>query len=171
MTLTYSPIPGETLPSIASKLLGDPGRFREIADLNAIDIFEEALSFTQLQIPTIDELLKPAAPILAGLRNVEGWIEKANEFLPEEFRGYTKDALKLLGDINGALDDPVSTIGDILGRAEGLLGGKDGQMYQVIDWLLTRRSPDRSKLQGALSGVLEEAASEAARIATVAVLS
>jgi hypothetical protein len=170
MALAYTPIAGETLASIASKFLGDPGRFREIADLNAIDIFEEALSLSQIQIPTIDELLKPAAPILAGLRNVEGWIEKANEILPPEFQGYTKDALKLLGDINGALDDPISTIGDILGRAEGLLGGKDGQMYQVIDWLLTRRSPDRSKLQGALSGVLDSAASEAARIATVAVL-
>lgn len=153
----HNVISGETLSSIASDLLGDPGRFRELADLNGIDVFEEVLDRTQIQIPTVDELLKPAAPVLAALQDVEGWIEKANEILPESLRGYTKDALKLLGDINGALDDPVSTIGDLLGRAEGILGGKDGQLYQVVDWLLTRRSPDRAGVTGVLGSAVNQA--------------
>lgn len=170
MPTTHTVISGETLASIATDLLGDPGKFRELADLNAVDIFEEVIDRTQIQIPTLDELLKPAAPVLAKLKDVEGWIEKANEILPEEFRGYTKDALKLIGDINGALDDPVSTIGDLLGRAEGVLGGKDGQLYQVVDWLLTRRSPDRAKLKGIVGDVADTGLSEVARVATVAAL-
>lgn len=48
------------LDVIAFDQLGDAGRFREIADLNGIDIFEQITSGKQIQIPNKDELVQIA---------------------------------------------------------------------------------------------------------------
>jgi hypothetical protein len=52
-------IEGETLSGIAGDVLGDPGAWREIAELNNIDDPRRVPAGAQLIIPTQRQLIRP----------------------------------------------------------------------------------------------------------------
>lgn len=150
MPFAHSIVAGESINQVAAQYQVD---WRDIADLNGLDPLQDVLLGGVLEIPTADEILAPARPILAKFQDAEALLQRANEILPESLSGYTAEALRLVGDINGAIDRAESTITDILGEADRVLSG--ASTYQVVDWLLTKVSPDRSRFAGVLSKVRE----------------
>jgi len=142
--------PGETIDAIAHRYGID---WRDLADLNNLDPLDDVLLNGVLDVPTVEELLAPATPVFAQVRNTTALLQRADDLLPESLSGYTAEALALVGEVNGAIDTAESTVTEILGQADRVLGG--GGTYQAVEWLLTKVSPDRSRFAGALAKVQE----------------
>ena len=141
---------GESIDAIAHQYGID---WRDLADINGLDPLNDILLDGILDIPTTDELLAPARPLLSSLKDAEAILQRANDLLPESLSNYTAEALAFVGEVNGAIESAESTISDILGEADRVLSG--GSAYGAIDWLLTKVSPDRSRFAGALAKVQE----------------
>ena len=150
MPFAHSIVAGESINSVAALYQVD---WREIADLNGLDPLQDVLLDGVLEIPTAEEILAPARPILARFQDAEALLQRANDLLPESLSSYTTEALRLVGEINGTIGQVESTITDILGEADRVLSG--ASTYQVVEWLLTKVSPDRSRFAGALAKVQE----------------
>ncbi|MGJ3244934.1 MAG: LysM peptidoglycan-binding domain-containing protein [Elainellaceae cyanobacterium] len=74
---------GDTLESLAFRHLGDGQNWRELADINEIDIFEPLQIGTLLDIPNKDELqrrVNQAAEDLSDDLNLTPVLNKASEF-------------------------------------------------------------------------------------------
>ena len=143
-------VAGGEINTIASRYGID---WRDLADLNNLDPLDGVLLDGILDIPTAEELLAPARPLLSRLNDAEAILARADALLPESLSSYTSEALRLVGEINGAIDTAESTITAVLGDVDRVLSG--GSTHQIVDWLLTKVSPDRSRFAGALAKVQE----------------
>lgn len=63
-------VPAATgLDVIAYELFGDPGNFREIAEVNGLDIFEQLPIGEQIEVPTQEEILAKAKEVIGSNLN------------------------------------------------------------------------------------------------------
>lgn len=140
---------GDSLPALASKYLGNPGNFREIAKLNGLNVLEKLPLNLPIEIPDPEELIGKVQPILgevsttinAAVDEVEGFLDKVDSFGGGELQGYTKVARDALGEVNGVLGKAESLLGK--GLKGFKLGGKEsgrnyqqGKVLRLVDWLL-----------------------------------
>lgn len=130
--------PGESIAAIASDIFnGDVVRFTELLDLNPdIDVFGELTQSLNIEIPDTSQIFNAAKPLLSQIgetiTNATGTVEAIAGKLPTELQGYAKDAIKLLGEVNGVLGEVEST----LTKAEEQVREYDGQPVKLVQWLL-----------------------------------
>jgi hypothetical protein len=129
---------GDSLISLAQRHLGDFRRWRDVAAQNGINPLEGLATGLDLDIPTPDELLKVATPILskvsAGVNAAQQVTEQIGQVL-QSVGGYTPEAQKLLGEVNGVLGEVESTLGQV-DQKVGELRDYASQGVRLIDWLL-----------------------------------
>ena len=129
---------GETLSQLADRIFnGDVLRFTEILDSNPnIDVFEELSEGLRVEIPEVSQILNYAKPQLSAvsetITGVSNTVNAVVEKLPPQLQGYAKEAVELLGEING-----------VVGKAESILNGAEEQInkygdnpVKVVQWLL-----------------------------------
>lgn len=143
--------PGDTLSSVSDRILNDPLRFPEILDLNpSLDVFSELPQELPIQIPDLAQQLNFAQPALSSISQSVGgvgrWLSEAERQLnslvgnlPSELQGYAQDAINAVGDINGITGDIQQTVGEGLSAAEQSLRSYQGELVQLVPWLLGRR--------------------------------
>ncbi|MBH8566710.1 hypothetical protein I8748_31940 [Nostoc sp. CENA67] len=129
---------GDTIASLASQIFnGDVTRFTELLDLNPdIDVFGDLVEGLDLEIPDTSQILNYAKPVLSQigetLDTATSTLTTLQTQLPGNLQGYTADALKLLGDVNGVLGDVETT----LNKTEEQISSYDGKPVQLVKWLL-----------------------------------
>lgn len=137
--------PGENLSLLASRIFnGDALRFTELLDLNPdLDVFDDLTQEVELNIPSTEQIFNYAKPALTSvgqaLAQVNGFTEQATNAinqvagqLPPQLQGYAKEALELVGEINGI----VGKAQTVLGEAENQLREYEGQAVKLVPWLL-----------------------------------
>lgn len=147
--------PGDALNTIAAKVF--PGenvsRFTEILD--QIDDPEKAVQTLlgdliegqSLALPSVEQIESFAEPVLQEvaaslggakgfLGQLEGTITDISQKLPPELQGYSKEALRLIGEANGVL----GKVEGVLGQAKEKLRDYKGQATNLIGWLLSGKS-------------------------------
>lgn len=137
--------PGENLSLLASRVFnGDVLRFTEILDLNPdLDVFGELTQEIQLNIPSTEQIFNYAKPALTSvgqaLQQVNGFTEQATNAinqisgqLPAGLQGYAKEAIALVGEINGIAGKAQTAIDGV----EGQLREYEGQAVKLVPWLL-----------------------------------
>jgi phage tail protein X len=146
MAKAVKTVPGDTLASIAANHYGDAMRCFDLVEFNGLDpavIFDEIPEGVQLDLPDPLELFEPARPVLQRaseiVTDVETAITQIAGVLPPGLAGYTDEALRFLGEINGAIGSVETTImgvlEDIPGAARAVLGDST---YRVVEWMLHR---------------------------------
>jgi hypothetical protein len=124
------PIPGEDLATIAGRALGDPSRFREIAELNGGLNPLDPIGTAGVLIPTQEELASVVEPALQSVRTgVTSVLQQATA----DIQGYIPEVLRDVADINGIVglvEGPLNQVLDTV--ADRVYGGRT----QLIDWLL-----------------------------------
>lgn len=141
-------LPLEDLGTFAARALGDPSRFREIADLNGLNPLEALTGGTLLEVPNPEELLAQIEPQLQSVATgVESALQQATTTL-EQVRGYTQVARNAVGDVNGILGQVDSQLDQVLGTVRQY----QGQAPHLVDWLLDtgRRNLNVETLQAQL---------------------
>ncbi|RCJ20128.1 hypothetical protein A6S26_05250 [Nostoc sp. ATCC 43529] len=129
---------GDSIATLASEIFnGDVTRFTELLDLNPdIDVFGELVEGIDLELPDTSQILNYAKPVLSQigetLDTATNTLTTLQTQLPGNLQGYAKDALKLLGDVNGVLGDVETT----LNKAEEQISSYDGKPVQLVKWLL-----------------------------------
>ncbi len=130
--------PGESISAIAHRIFnGDVSRFTEILDLNPdIDVFEELVEGVNIQLPDTSQILNYAKPVLSEISETIGGatstISAIQEKIPPQLQGYTQEALKVLGEINGV----VGEVESVLGKAGETVNKYGGKPVQLVRWLL-----------------------------------
>ncbi len=140
--------PGENLSLLASRVFnGDALRFTEILDLNPdLDVFGELKQELKLNIPSTDQIFNYAQPALTSvgqaLQQVNGFADQATNAinqisgkLPPQLQGYAKEAIALVGEINGIAGKAQT----VLDGAESKLREYEGQAVKLVPWLLGGR--------------------------------
>ena len=147
---------GETLAEFAAAKLGDASAFRDILEANPELDPEETLFDVEtlvetvgsefgLRVPGLNDLLPAVTPILSRVQSVAstatGFLNKVEGFLPPELDGYTSEALKALGDVNGALSgvsttDLPSLVNGLLRGDNGAVSDENGLTHNPVEWLL-----------------------------------
>lgn len=130
--------PGETISQLADRIFnGDVLRFTEMLDLNPdVDIFDELIEGARVEIPDASQILNYAKPQLSAvsetITGASQTVSAVTEKLPPQLQGYAKEAINLLGEING-----------VVGKAESVLNGAEAQLnkygdkpVKVVQWLL-----------------------------------
>jgi hypothetical protein len=131
-------IPGDSIATIASDIFnGDVTRFTELLDLNPdIDVFGELTQGIKIELPDTSQILNYAKPVLSGvgetIKNTTDTISAIQDKLPSQLQGYSKEALKLLGEVNGILGEVEST----LDKASSQLQTYSGEPVKLVRWLL-----------------------------------
>ena len=136
--------PGENLSQLSDRLFGDPLRFTEVLDLNPdLDVFGNLAQETSLEVPEAAQILNYAAPVFGSvskalnqadgfLDQVEGAIVNIADDLPPQFQGYAKEALELVGELNGVVGQAQS----IVAQGQDKLRQYEGQAVKLVPWLL-----------------------------------
>jgi hypothetical protein len=149
---TITILPADALNLVASRVFPgeDVSRFTEILD--QIDDPEEALTTLfgdlvegdVLPLPSVQQIESFAQPVLtkisASIGGAKGFLGEAESAitsisgkLPPRLQGYAKEALEVVGELNGVLGDAESLLGD----AEDKLREYGGQGTSVVSWLLS----------------------------------
>lgn len=137
--------PGENLSLLASRVFnGDVLRFTELLDLNPdLDVFGELQQELNVEIPSTEQIFNYAKPALTSvgqaLQQVNGLtsqvsnaIEQFSGQLPPQLQGYAKEALEIVGEINGIAGKAQT----VLDGAENKLREYEGQAVKLVPWLL-----------------------------------
>lgn len=140
--------------AVAERVLGDSLRVEELFDLNPSLIFEDPENFIGevINVPSEEQILNFAKPQLtkvgAALSGAGDVIDQARSLitdvsgkLPPQFQGYTKEALKQLGKLNGIRENAEQAISEkTLSELLGKIGrGGTGTETTLIKWLLGKR--------------------------------
>jgi hypothetical protein len=138
MPALIEPLPGEDLASFASRVLGDPSRFRDIADqnggLNPLATLSPQLA---LLVPSQEELATTLEPALQSIRTgVSATIASATA----QLQSYIPEVIRQAADINGIVGDIEGPLNQLLDQ--GVQAIETGRA-QLVDWLL-----DKSPTQG-----------------------
>lgn len=144
--------PGEDLPALAARVFnGDVSRFTEILDLNpSLDVFGSLPQELDVNIPQPSQILNFARPALSRvsqslsgvgryLSEAEKLLNEAKNVIPEGLQGYASEALDLVGEINGVVGDIEQKASTTLDSIDSTLRQYDGQLVQLVPWLLGRR--------------------------------
>lgn len=130
--------PGESINAIAHRIFnGDVSRFTELLDLNPdIDVFAELVEGADIKLPDTSQILNYAKPVLSEISETIGGatstISAIQEKIPAQLQGYTKEALKVLGEVNGVVGEVESVLGKV-GETASKYGDKP---VQLVRWLL-----------------------------------
>ena len=137
--------PGENLALLSARIFnGDPLRFPEILDLNPnLDVFWDLAQEANIDIPTPDQIFNYAQPALTSigqaLQEVNGFTEQATNAinqvagqLPPELQGYAKEALDIVGEVNGIVGEAQT----VLTNATDQLRQYQGKAVKLVPWLL-----------------------------------
>jgi hypothetical protein len=118
----------------ALEAFGDPTRWREIADLNKLNVLKTP-DFAQLELPGKDELSlqAQAQPLLTSVANgLNGAGQIASKISPQ-LGGYVAEAQRLLGQVNGVLGKAES----VYNKAQQIAKTRDyKEAIKLVDWLL-----------------------------------
>lgn len=140
-----TPNPGEDLATFASRTLGDPVRFRDIAALNNLNPLQTLSSQAALLVPTQEELSKALEPALESVRT---GVTTTLADLTSQVQSYIPEVIRQAADINGIIGTVQGPLNDWLDRgAQVVYEGRT----QLVDWLLDKTSA------GTDTGQLEEA--------------
>lgn len=129
---------GDSIATLASDIFnGDVTRFTELLDLNPdVDVFGELTQGLKIELPDTYIILNYAKPVLSEvgetIKNTTNTISAIQEKLPSQLQGYSKEALKLLGEVNGVLGEVEST----LDKANSQLQTYSGEPVKLVRWLL-----------------------------------
>ena len=141
MPQTIVPSAGQTVGSIAGQLLNDPSRFREIADLNGIDVLDDLIE-ESIQVPLLRELQR-VKPGLSRIRTgLDTTLSQAEEIVSRA-SGYTETARNAVGEVNGLFDSIDSTLENALTT----LADVQGEATRTIDWLLDKAEVVQNALE------------------------
>jgi hypothetical protein len=150
---------GDSIAGLASTYLKDSSYFRELCDENEWN----PLSDTPLpinvaaKIPSLEAIVPAAKSKLDRAQNlvnsakgrveqvgrlsgqVSGSIEALDKALPAQYRGYTKEALEAIAEVNGAIGTVTSTLTDALEKADKSItkARYGGSRVRLVDWLLS----------------------------------
>lgn len=135
---------GDTLQTLLFDQLesidGYNPNWRSIADKAALDPLKALPIGDAVQLPEVDQLIGQADSLLgsvsAGLNQAKGQIgevfKQISQYLPP---GYTEEAQKLLGEVNGVFGQVESIVGQ--GKAAiGKARDYKGEVVKLVDWLL-----------------------------------
>lgn len=130
--------PGETISQLSDRIFnGDVLRFTELLDLNPnLDVFGELSEGITVEIPEVSQILNYAKPQLSAvsetITGISSTVSAVVEKLPPQLQGYAKEAVNLLGEINGVVGQAES----ILGKAEAEINKYGDKPVKVVQWLL-----------------------------------
>lgn len=141
--------PGDTFASIAARIFpnAEVSRFTELLDANPdLDLFSDLIEGTELQLPSTAQIESRVQPVLtkiaSSLGGAKGYLGQAESVinavsgvLPESLQGYAKEALNIVGEANGVIDNAETILGDV----QSAVGGDrayGGQGVQLVSWLL-----------------------------------
>ncbi|HEY9735490.1 MAG TPA: hypothetical protein V6D06_04380 [Trichocoleus sp.] len=140
MPIQIEALPGEDLATLAARTLGDPSRFREIANLNGLNPLERLAGGLPINIPTSAELLAQVEPALSSVvSGVESALLQTQTTL-EQVSGYTTEAQRLVGEVNGVLGNVESQLDTLLESARQY----QGEAVRLVDWLLDKGTAQAS---------------------------
>lgn len=152
---------GQSISGLASTYLKDPSYFRELCDENGWNPLGDTPLPVNInaKIPDPLELIPSAKSKLdraqATVNAVKGRVEQAGRLtgqisgmldkididkLPVQFRGYSRESLEAIKEVNGAIGDISSTLTETLEKADKSIGKVrqyGGQRTRLVDWLLS----------------------------------
>ncbi|BAZ39402.1 hypothetical protein NIES4101_53550 [Calothrix sp. NIES-4101] len=137
---------GETISQLSDRIFnGDVLRFTELLDLNPnLDVFGELTQGIEIEIPDVAQILNYAKPQLSAvsetITGISSTVSAVVEKLPSQLQGYAKEAVELLGEINGVVGQAES----LLGQAEAEINKYGDKPVKVVQWLLGYESPTTS---------------------------
>lgn len=142
----------DSLWQIAAQNLGDPTKFRDIAELNGIgNILNKIDTNKTINIPETNDYIKKAEPILGDIaKSTRGYskqisaltgevsnkIQTYSKYLPPEFKRYSDVAVKYLGEVNGVVGKVETELEGKLKGVTDQLRKYGGQSTRLVDWLL-----------------------------------
>lgn len=143
MPQLIEPSAGQTLGSIAGKVLADSSRFREIADLNDLNPLDD-LTGVALEVPLLAELQR-IEPALTRIRTgIDATLAQAEEIVSRA-QGYSETARNAVGEVNNIF----GTIDSTLDQAIDFIADTQNEVTRTVDWLL-----DKSQtLQSGISNI------------------
>jgi phage tail protein X len=130
--------PGESLSAIAHRIFnGDVTRFTELLDLNpSLSVFEDLTEGLNIEIPDTAQIFNYAKPVLSEISETiggaTGTISAIQDKIPPQLQGYTQEALKVLGEVNGVVGDTFA----VFGKAEEVASKYGNKPVQLVRWLL-----------------------------------
>lgn len=145
MPEAITPNPGEDLATFASRALGDPSRFRDIAALNNLNPLQTLSSQAALLVPTQEELASALEPVLDSIRT---GVTTTLTDLASQVQSYIPETIRQAADINGIIGDVQGPLNEWLDKgSQAIYGGRT----QLVDWLLDKAesSTDSSQLEEA----------------------
>lgn len=148
-TLTVKP--GEQLNALAARVFPgqDVTRFVEILDLNEeLDVFGDLPQELSVNIPEPEQILQFAQPVLSevseaiggakgAIAQVTEQIESVAGKLPPQFQGYAKQALEVVGQVNGVIGEAEALLEKLPGEATDKLRQYQGEVTRLVPWLLS----------------------------------
>ena len=142
-----SPSAGQTLGSIAGKVLGDSSRFREIADLNDLNPLDD-LSALSISVPLISEL-QQIEPALTRIRTgIDATLAQAQE-IATRAQGYSETARNAVGEVNNIFNTVESTLDSAL----EFIASAQNEVGQTVDWLLDKSETLQSGITNVASTI------------------
>ena len=142
-----SPSAGQTLGSIAGKVLGDSSRFREIADLNDLNPLDD-LSALSISVPLVSEL-QQIEPALTRIRTgIDATLAQAQE-IATRAQGYSETARNAVGEVNNIFNTVESTLDSAL----EFIASAQNEVGQTVDWLLDKSETLQSGITNVASTI------------------
>lgn len=150
---------GDSIGGLASTYLKDSSYFRELCDENGWNPLEDTPLPINVaaKIPTLEAIVPAAKSKLDRAQTlvnsvkgrveqvgrlsgqVSGSIESLDKSLPTQYRGYTKEALEAIAEVNGAIGSVSSTLTEALAKADkSITKARYGaSRVRLVDWLLS----------------------------------
>lgn len=126
---------GENLSALSARVFnGDWSRFEEILDLNPeLDIFDALPASVEIKIPEVEQILNVAQPALSSVRSAIAGVSPSLARSVDDIEGYAKEAISLVGKINGTIQEAETIVNDALTEARSY----KGKLVQLVPWLLS----------------------------------
>jgi hypothetical protein len=115
----------------AMEAFDDPTRWREVAELNRLDVLND--SPQSIELPSKSDVFKSVQPLLASVADgLNGASTIAGQISPQ-LTGYVAEAQRLLGEVNGVLGQVES----VYTQAQTAIKTRNyKEAVRLVDWLL-----------------------------------